>query len=192
MSFSDEKIKIENIMKEISDCVFYAAEKIVRVNQRMIDSLKERALVAKTVRSRMCMHPSPESDLHEMMIVHFRNTYVRPHKHVKKSESIHMVEGTADLVFFDGQGEIMDVIEMGEYKSGKNFYYRMNDDFFHTILIGSEVCIFHETTKGPFVKERDTVLAPWTPVNEDTKQVVVYMNELRTRVNAFKAEHEVK
>lgn len=173
-------------MKEMSDSVFYADERIVKVNQQDMATLKGKAHVAKGVRSRLCMHKNVDDELHEMFIVHFRNTYVRPHKHLGRSESIHMIEGAADLIAFDNEGEITEVISMGEYNSGEHFYYRMDEERFHTIMIESDTCIFHETTKGPFDKEHNTVLALWSPPNEESDPVKSYMDNLRKRKELFK------
>ncbi len=62
------------------------------------------------------------------------------------------MEGLADLLIFDNKdkGEITDVMGMGEYKLGENFYYRMADELHHTIMMKSNACVFHETTKGLF------------------------------------------
>ena len=73
-------------------------------------------------------------------------------KHFGRAESIHIIEGLADLLIFDNKdkGEITDVMGMGEYKLGKDFYYRMAEELYHTIMMNSDVCVFHETTKGLF------------------------------------------
>ena len=56
------------------------------------------------------------------------------------------------MLIFDNKdkGEITDVMGMGEYKLGKNFYYRMADELHHTIMMKSNARVFHETTKGLF------------------------------------------
>ena len=175
-------------MEEISDSIFYAGEQVVKVNRQDVQTLKEKAHISKSIRSRLCMHKNVDSDLHEMFIVHFRDTYVRPHKHLGKSESIHIIEGSADIIIFDNDGEIKDVINMGEYRSGKRFYYRMDEEFYHTVLIDSDTCVFHETTKGPFDRDRDTLMASWSPATEETRSVKAYMDKLRQRKQSFKSE----
>ena len=73
-------------MKEISDSIFYAGERVVKVNRQDVETLKDKAHESRSVRSRLCMHKHVDYELHEMFIVHFRDTYVRPHKHFGKSE----------------------------------------------------------------------------------------------------------
>ena len=55
---------------------------------------------------RLCAHPAVDDRLHEMVIAMARETYVRPHKHVNKSESVHVIEGLADAVLFDDAGNV--------------------------------------------------------------------------------------
>jgi len=112
-----------------------------------------------------------------MLIVHAKNTYVRPHKHLNKSESFHIIEGSADVIIFNEEGSIIEVIEMGDFKSGKQFYYRLSEPYYHTLLIHCDFLVFHETTSGPFNRS-DTVFASWSPSEEDTNGVNIFMESL--------------
>lgn len=156
-------------MKQINDEVFYADSKLVKICQKDIQALKEKAALAKRHRSRLCTHKDVEERLHEMLIIHHKNTYVRPHKHSGRSESFHIIEGTADIMIFDDQGAVSDIISMGDYRSGKIFYYRMPEGLYHSMVITSDVIVFHEITNGPFNKA-DTFFAPWAPDENDTQK----------------------
>jgi cupin fold WbuC family metalloprotein len=112
-----------------------------------------------------------------MLIIHARDAYVRPHKHIGKSESFHVVEGEADIIIFNQQGDIKEVVSMGDYSSGKNFYYRITDALYHTVMITSEILVFHESTNGPFVRS-DTIFAPWSPEEDNHAMAKEFMNKL--------------
>jgi len=128
-----------------------------------------QARAAKTARRRIriCAHLDSNDLLHEMLIVHTRDTYVRPHKHVNKSESFHVITGAVDVVLFYENGIVCQAIPMGEYASGKRFYYRLNEPRSHTLLIRSDVLVFHEVTTGPFRRE-DTIFPSWAPEEGQT------------------------
>lgn len=149
-------------VKQVNDEVMYATDPIVQVDRLDIGKLTRLAEHNARKRVRICAHKDIEDKLHEMFIVHTRDTYVRPHKHLGKSESFHVIQGVVDVVVFDDTGEVANVIEMGDYLSGKTFYYRIADPLYHTLLIRSEVIVFHETTNGPFERS-DTLFAPWAP-----------------------------
>ena len=78
--------------------VYYSDAAIVTADDAVIAELKRIAAQNPRLRSRLCTHPDPSSGLHEMLIVHHREAYVRPHKHLAKPESFHVIEGTATLL----------------------------------------------------------------------------------------------
>ena len=151
---------------KFNDEVLYTDDPVVQVSRADIQGLKQAALGNPRRRIRLCGHRDVDATLHEMLIVHTRDTYVRPHKHLGKSESFHVIEGLADIVVFDDSGNVTAVVPMGDYGSGRKFFYRLTDPCFHTLLISSDFFVFHETTNGPFVRA-DTVFAPWAPEDDD-------------------------
>ena len=172
-----------NLIK-INDEVFYSSGGIVKVRKAEINQLKQFARKASCRRSRLCTHKDTSSLLHEMLIVHEKDIYVRPHKHLEKSELFHVIKGEVDIVVFDDEGRILDVIEMGDYASGKVFYYRLSEPFFHTVLVKSTVVVFHETTNGPFRRE-DTVFAEWSPDDRNTEAMQQFLKNLKRKLTEF-------
>src|SRR4051812_15824469 len=78
---------------KFNDEVLYSDDLIVQVERPEIEQLKKAALLNPRRRIRLCAHRNVDSTLHEMLIVHTANTYVRPHKHLNKIESFHVIEG---------------------------------------------------------------------------------------------------
>jgi len=153
-------------MRQISEEILYADEPVVRVGPSIIERLKEIARGNRRRRCRLCAHTDVNDRLHEMLIVHAEGTYVRPHKHLGKPESFHVIEGMVDVILFAEEGRITHVIRMGDHTSGREFYYRISEPLYHTLLIRSEFLVFHEITSGPFVRS-DTLFAPWAPAEDD-------------------------
>ena len=164
--------------------VVVSDEPIVQVSQEYMETLKERARQNPRRRIRLCAHPDINNPLHEMLIVHEKGTYVRPHKHLNKTESVHIIDGLVDVVVFDDDGKITDVMQMGDYKSGRNFYYRMQYPYFHTLLIHSEILLFHEVTNGPFDRN-DTVFAPWAPDETDASSTLDFLKGIENLAEIF-------
>ena len=163
--------------------VVYAEDQIVKVGSADIAGLKVLARANPRKRVRLCAHPGTEDALHEMLIVHQQDTYVRPHRHPGKSESFHIIEGVADVVIFTGEGEISEVIPMGTYGSDRVFFYRLGPSLFHTLMIRSSVLVFHEITNGPF-RRADLVFAPWAPAEGNTAAATSFMRHLCQRIGA--------
>jgi len=167
--------------------VYYSDDAIVTADDAVIAELKRIAAQNPRLRSRLCTHPDPSSGLHEMVIVHHREAYVRPHRHFGKPESFHLIEGTACVVIFKNDGQIRDVLEMAQYGHGKLCYYRMPEEVFHTILITSEWLVFHETTAGPF-DPSSTSFPDWAPDGSNAVAASSYM----ARIAGLAAEHQYK
>lgn len=149
-----------------NDEVLYPLEEVVTVALADLAQLKQQALLNPRRRIRFCAHRSPDDRLHEMFIVHTSDCYVRPHKHLGKAESMAILEGEVDVVLFDEDGTIRQVIKMGDSNSGKLFYYRLSEPIFHMLLIRTQFLVFHETTVGPFLREK-TVFPDWAPEEQD-------------------------
>lgn len=163
--------------------VFYTAETLPVLERADIEALK--AVVDRTTfkRTRICVHRDAEDRLQEMFIVQSQATYIRPHKHLDKVESLLVLEGAADAVFFNDAGEITQVVPLGAYQSGRRFFYRIGNAVYHSLLIHTDTFIFKEATLGPFDKAR-TMFAPWSPAEGDDASARTYMNQLAIRVRA--------
>src|SRR5262249_32905489 len=152
-----------------------------------VEQLKGAAAVARRRRARLCAHPGTNDRLHEMLIVHEQGIYVRPHRQRSgKSESLHVVEGELDVGLFDDAGGILTVMAMGEFRTGRPFYYRVADPFYHTLLIRSAVAVFHEITNGPF-EPGDTEFATWAPAEPDREAVDSFTDVLEKQVQQWKS-----
>ena len=145
-----------------SESVYVANTDIVKVDVDDLAVLESQAKNSVDKRIRLCVHQDINDDLHEMFIVIARGSYVRPHKHLNKTESFHIVKGLLDVVIFDDAGNVKEIIPMGSIGSGKCFYYRLASSYFHTVVIKTDIVVFHETTNGPFKKE-ETIYAEWAP-----------------------------
>jgi len=170
--------------KKFNDEVLFADEQIVKVGYRDIEVLKKKAGSNPRKRIRLCAHRDVEDELHEMLIIHKKDIYVRPHKHLNKSESFHIIEGLVDVVVFDDDGSIIEVIKMGDYSSGLMFYYRLSDPYYHTLIIRSDFLVFHETANGPF-RRADMVFAPWAPDESDITGQNEFIERLSREVESF-------
>ncbi|MFB0566232.1 MAG: WbuC family cupin fold metalloprotein [Candidatus Aminicenantaceae bacterium] len=164
-------------LREVTEEVLFTRDPITKVDRKVIEFLKAKAFENRRKRIRLCTHVSVNDSVHEMLIVHSKGSYVRPHKHLKKSESFHVIEGKLKVIIFDESGNIIEVISMGDYSSGDAFFYRIQESRFHTVIPISGFVVFHETTKGPFLR-KDTLFAQWAPEEDDNDAQKIYMNNL--------------
>lgn len=164
-----------------SEEVYYAGPGLTLVDGATVETLKRLAEGTRRRRCRLCAHRDPGDPLHEMLIVHARDAYVRPHLHLGKSESLHVIEGAATLVDFDQNGTAGRVEPLGDAGSGRSFYYRMPEGRYHMLLIDTDWFVFHEAVQGPFEREK-TRLAPWAPEDADEAAARAFMATMRQRL----------
>ncbi len=144
--------------------VFYAPIEHIAVGGTELNKLKRLALQNPRRRARLCTHISPNDLLHEMFIVHYMGCYVRAHRHLEKVESILVLEGEGQIVFFEESGGITEIVTLSATDRRSHFYHRIPKMAYHMILISSEVMVFHETTTGPYVRAH-TTFPDWSPPN---------------------------
>jgi len=171
-------------LDRVNDEVYIAVPSIVCLGDEETRFLKQKAAQSPRRRARICAHKTSEDGLHEMLIAISAESYIHPHKHIAKSESFHIVEGIVDIIIFDDNGEIINVIKLGDHNSGRQYYYRLSDSMFHTLLVRSEMLVMHEVTNGPFDKEK-AILAPFAPKEDSDEAVREYMNRVSQIASGF-------
>lgn len=168
-----------NIIKN-QNGIWTTDAEVVTVDEALISELRQAARTSPKKRARLCTHRDASSRLHEMIIALDQSTYVQPHRHSKKSESFHIIDGKARIILFHADGTVRGQVVLGDRSTGRAFFYRIATPIFHTLLIESEVLILHETTNGPFVPG-ETEYAKWAPAeNADPALIDQYLRRLRT------------
>ena len=160
-----------------SEEVYYCNKDIISLSNEDLDYLIELAKKTSRQRVRLCCHSSPKDKVHEMVIIHPRHAYVRPHKHLNKAESMIVLRGEVDYITFNEEGKIEKVINMGDSTTSKPFYQSIRHEVFHTLLIKSKWLAFLEVTEGPFKKE-DTVFSKWSLENPTPEEKIKFIESL--------------
>ena len=103
--------------KKINSNIFYTkSSEISFIDKNYIKFLKKKVHETKNKRARICLHKNEKDRLHEMIIILSKETYIRPHKHLNKAESLHVIEGTADVIFFNNKGKVTKKVRLNKKK----------------------------------------------------------------------------
>lgn len=170
------------IFREFNESVLFVDSEVVTIGPGEINMLIEKAKHNELGRVRLCAHRHIDDRLHEMFIAIRGNSYIRPHRHVGKSESFHVINGAVDVVLFDASGRITTVNSLAAHSSHMDFYHRISDTVFHTLLVRSEYLVIHEITNGPFQKE-ETQYPDWAPAENDVTRSEEYLNSIKRQVS---------
>ena len=161
--------------------VIVAESDFVALSDEMAGRLASGSVATPRGRMRFCAHADSDDSLHEMVIALARDTYIRPHRHAGKSESVHVISGYGDLVRFDDGGHVESVLRVEPYGSSGCFYYRMAVPQYHMLIARSDVLVVHETTNGPFRPE-ETEFAPWAPDETDVAGRTLFLDRLEKEI----------
>lgn len=165
--------------------VLVCTDEVVALQHSAIDELSTMAARSPKRRARICAHKSDSAGIQEMIILINRDSYISPHRHTNKCESFHLITGSADIVVFRDDGTIEKVIP---FSHDQAFFYRLDTQRYHTIVVRSENIVFHEVTNGPFVRNA-TEYAPFAPL-EGASDVEGYRQMLDRQIAAWLAERK--
>lgn len=145
--------------------VFRNIGPIIEVDDATIDMLIEAAAFEPKRRARLNLHNSDDDLLHEMIIAFRKDSLNMPHRHVGKSESMHVMLGRVDIVTFDDDGHPLRRIRIGDLTHCRfhSTIFRMAAPLWHTVIPIDDVVVVHETTNGPFVPGKNMEIPPWAP-----------------------------
>jgi cupin fold WbuC family metalloprotein len=147
------------------------------VTPQCIASLIEAASDAPLRRARLCLHCTPDDQLHEMIIAFRRDSFVQPHRHPAKTESFNLLEGELDVVFFDAFGQENSRVRLSSINQLFPRIYRLRAPLWHTLVLRSDHVVLHEVTNGPW-RDTDTEIAPWAPHPGDPQAIKRFLSPL--------------
>lgn len=154
---------------------YFCLKKPVNVNAELLAELKQISSDLGGKNIRLCLHENPDSAFHDMIILERKENYYRPHKHILKGESYHIIEGSQGVVVFDDSGLVIDSCKL---EPGSNIIYRVGSDMYHTVIPLSDLVVYHESKPGPFLPSHDSVFPDWAPDGTDPAEVTMFVSNI--------------
>jgi len=164
-------------LKKAKSPSFRVKSDLFILDKNALEFLKEKAAIHESRKARICLHKNDSNKVNEMVICTYRDAYIRPHMHMKKSESYHVIEGAFSLILFNNSGKITKVVNIT-----KDNIIKLPSTLWHTMIVTSKYCIMHEVTDGPF-DAGSTIFAEWSPSEHEDKVVITkYLKSLRNHL----------
>ncbi len=154
---------------------YFCQQEPIRVEASLIAHLKQVAAKPGAKNVRLCLHPGPDAAFHEMIIVEKRGKYYRPHKHLSKGESYHLIEGEMAAFVFEEDGTVKDACHLTPQGT---MLYRVGANMYHAILPLSDLIVYHESKPGPFMGATDSVYPTWAPDGTHPDEVSAFTERL--------------
>jgi len=120
------------------------------LDKSLINIMKKISIKYK-IDLRLNLHSSPRDNHHDMIILQRKNYKCAVHKHLSNGETIHIIEGSLDVILYDKKKKMISKISLSK---NKKIIYRIPIKCYHKIEITSPYAIYHENKKGPFLRSQ--------------------------------------
>lgn len=154
------------------------------IDEENITLLKESVQETLLHKARICTHTSESDDLQQMIIVHGKDTVVRPHRH-EQPETFLVLEGIVDVVYFSECGAIIASDRLAGYGQSKYpFYSYIEPGLYHAMCFQSDDVVFMETTVGPYTESSSQYLPRFSDYLDSDYMDVLhdYLDPLKTKL----------
>lgn len=130
------------------------------VDRQKIEELATQATAGPRKRAHLLLHDGPADLVQRLVIVLQPNTYVRPHHHSRQWEMLILQQGRGALLIFDGNGRLVDRIELNPSVP----IVQIPIGMWHGITVLERNTVVLEVKPGPFVPNE---FAHWAPEEGD-------------------------
>ena len=146
----------EEIFEQISETVFRSSMQLVTVALNQLKPIIDAAEQSPLRRARLCCHNGSEEKLQEMFIALAAGVDIKESVHLRKDESLTVVNGQGRYLFPNEDGSLRREVNLSSFQDATNFnanfFTRINRYVPHKILVDQSFLLIHEATNGPFVK----------------------------------------
>ena len=158
VSLLEDNFLLNNNLKKKNKRVFYSKIKDLKLSRQQIFLFRELSIINNQRVSRICLHQSDSSSLHEMIMVHSKPTKIGPLKQNKECISYHIIEGSIAILICDELQNIKNSYLLSSLSfSNEEFNsIRINPNEYRIVSSLSDHAIFLEITNGPF-EDNDTI-----------------------------------
>jgi cupin fold WbuC family metalloprotein len=155
---------------------------MIRIDQKLIDQVSDKAKTAPRQRMNHNFHQSPDDLLNRMLNAMEPGTYVQPHKHENpdKREAFLILRGSILVISFDNDGAITDHVVMSQERGV--FGLEIPPRTFHTLICLESGSVVYELKDGPYEVANDKIFAPWAP-KEGTPDCFIYIEKILKELN---------
>jgi cupin fold WbuC family metalloprotein len=154
---------------------------MIPINTELLDKVIGKAIVSPRKRMNYNFHTDLSDTFQRMLNCIEPGSYCRPHKHESpdKREVFIILKGTAAVIEFDNNGNIINKILLNN--STGQFGIEIQPSTWHSILALESGTVVYECKDGPYSPINDKDFARWAP-EEGSAEAVKYYNDLLEKI----------
>ncbi len=142
----------------------------------LLDDLAARAAASPRRRAHLNVHADASDPVQRFFVSVSRDSYMRPHRHLSKSELALVVRGAFDVITFDDRGAVTGRQTVGAGTPLLGF--EMPRATWHTLIAREDGSTFLEIKEGPYDPATASEPAPWAPAEGDP-EAGAFLEQLR-------------
>jgi cupin fold WbuC family metalloprotein len=144
---------IENLATETSPGVFHCKDWGIQIPSNIVVGLVEIASNISTNKARLCLHPSPDSQLQITYLAFVAPYADRIHSHPNREEVIFPLFGTATHTSYDADGQAFVKTKLD---STNPVALSTKTGVLHSLVVSGPAFVMLEIGTGPFVINEST------------------------------------
>lgn len=131
------------------------------ISTALLDAMTAKAAASPRRRAHYNLHSAPTDVVQRFVVVAQQDSYVRPHRHLTKTELCTVIRGRFEVVVFDEAGMVLSRDIVGE--GTVNLAFELPHATWHTLLPLTDGAAFVEVKQGPYDPATAAEFAPWAP-----------------------------
>jgi cupin fold WbuC family metalloprotein len=147
------------------------------ISTALLEEMTAKAAASPRRRTHHNLHASASDLVQRFVVVFQRDSYVRPHRHMTKSELCTVIRGRFEVVTFDSEGTVTERTVIGE--GTPNLAFELPIATWHTLLPLTDGATFVEVKEGPYDPATAAEFAAWAP-EEGGKSTAAFQTWVRT------------
>ena len=141
---------------------FYVNNPYLKIDKKeYINFLKHYSRNNNNCDIRICIHESPVSIHHDMILYQKKGNFYSPHKHTHCGDTYHVIEGKLACFLFDNKGKITYSCVLS-----KNELFKTPKKVYHVTSPMTDV-VYHESKTGKFDPKKNSLFPIWSPKSHD-------------------------
>ncbi|MEZ5652737.1 MAG: WbuC family cupin fold metalloprotein [Burkholderiaceae bacterium] len=138
---------------------------LILIDDHALQRLATGAAASPRRREHLLLHGSHDEAVQRIVMTMNPGTYLRPHRHLARMETLIVLAGELDLLIFDDAGCLTRRLSMAAAGAvgGASSIVEMPARTWHSVVVSSgQPCTLFEIKPGPH-RDADTEMADWAP-----------------------------
>lgn len=136
------------------------------VTWEQLDLLGRAAATVPRLRTHHTVHTSHDDPVQRLFVAMQSDSYIRPHRHADRSETLLGLRGRFDHLVFDDDGQVIERLSFGTPECVASCI-EVPPGTWHMVIAHDADCLLFEVKAGPFDPGSAKYFAPWAPPEGD-------------------------